>query len=63
MQDIVEFMETPKMQTKLDEMGSRKKKISLHTAQLWLHTMGWHYGRKKNGMYIDGHEHEDIVEY
>ena len=25
--------------------------------------MGWHYGRKKNGMYIDGHEHEDVVEY
>lgn len=62
-QDIVDFMETPEMQTKLDEMGSRKKKISLRTAQRWLHTMGWRYGRKKNGMYIDGHEREDVVEY
>jgi len=62
-QDIVDFMETPEMQTKLDEIGSRKKKISLRTAQRWLHTMGWRYKRKRNGMYIDGHEHEDIVEY
>jgi hypothetical protein len=62
-QDIVDFMETPEMQTKLNEIGSRKKKILLCTAQCWLHTMGWHYGRKKNGMYIDGHEHEDVVEY
>ena len=25
--------------------------------------MDWHYGRKKNGMYLDGHEWEDVVEY
>ena len=25
--------------------------------------MGWHYGKKKKGMYIDGHEREDVVEY
>ena len=62
-QDIVNFMETPEMQTKLDQIGSRKKKISLCTAQHWLHMMGWCYGRKKNGMYIDGHKHEDVVEY
>jgi hypothetical protein len=59
----VDFMETPEMQKKLDEIGSRKKKISLRTAQRWLHAMGWRYGRKKNGMYIDGHEREDVVEY
>ena len=62
-QDIVDFMETPEMQQKLDEIGSRKKKISLRTAQRWLHAMGWRYGRKKNGMYVDGHEREDVVEY
>jgi len=25
--------------------------------------MEYHYGRPKNGMYIDGHEHEDVMEY
>ena len=55
MQDIVDFMETPEMQKKLDKIGSRKK-ISLCT-------MGWQYGRKKNGMYINGHERKDVVEY
>ena len=25
--------------------------------------LDWRYGRKKNGMYIDGHEHEDVVQY
>ena len=25
--------------------------------------LDWHYGHKKNGMYIDGHEREDVVEY
>lgn len=62
-QDIVDFMKTTEMQTKLDDIGSRKKKISLRTAQRWLHAMGWRYGRKKNGMFINGHEREDVVEY
>jgi hypothetical protein len=30
------------MQQKLEESGARKKKISLRTAQHWLHRMGWH---------------------
>src|SRR5277367_5069173 len=62
-QDIVNFMETPKMQEKLDEIGSAKKKISVRTAQRWLHRMGWCYRRKQNGMSVDGHEREDVVEY
>ena len=62
-QDIVDFMETPEMQEKLDEIGVGKKKISLCTAQCWLHRMGWRYGRKRNGMYVDGHERDDVVAY
>lgn len=62
-QDIVDFMETAEMQEKLDEIGARNKKISIRTAQRWLHRMGWRYGRKRNGMYVDGHEREDVVEY
>jgi hypothetical protein len=62
-QDIVDFIETPEMQQKLEESGARKKKISLRTAQRWLHQMGWRYGKTKKGMYVDGHEREDIVKY
>ncbi|KIJ33000.1 hypothetical protein M422DRAFT_265188 [Sphaerobolus stellatus SS14] len=31
--------------------------------QNWLHKLDWRYGKKKNGMYIDGHKCEDIVAY
>ena len=37
--------------------------MSIWTAQNWLHKMGWWYGKKKNGMYVDGHEQDDVVEY
>jgi hypothetical protein len=33
------------------------------TARRWLHKLSWGYQQKKNGMYIDGHEHEDVVAY
>jgi hypothetical protein len=62
-QDIIDFMATAEMQDKLDNNGAKRKKISLRTAQKWLHRMGWRYGKKRNGMYVDGHEREDIVEY
>jgi len=25
--------------------------------------MGWWYGKKKNGMYVDSHKQDDVVEY
>lgn len=25
--------------------------------------LDWRYGKKKKGMYIDGHEQEDVVQY
>ena len=62
-QNIVDFIETPEMQQELKENGAQKKKISLRTAQHWLHRMGWCYGKKTKGMYIDGHEREDVVKY
>ena len=51
------------MQRKLEEACAKKKAICLQTAQRWLHNMGWRYGRLRNGMYIDGHERPDIVNY
>jgi hypothetical protein len=35
----------------------------VRTARRWLKKLDWRYGRKKNGMYIDGHEREDVVQY
>jgi len=33
------------------------------TAQRWLRRLDWHYQKKKSGMYLDGHEREDVVTY
>jgi len=59
-EDIVEFIATPKMQA---AMGTRATSISKTTAHCWLKRMGWRYGKAANGMYIDGHERSDVVEY
>jgi len=62
-QDIIEFVSQPEMQSKLEVFGAKKRSISIQTAQCWLHKMGWQYGKKRNGMYIDGYERDDVVEY
>jgi hypothetical protein len=62
-QDIVDFVSQPEMQAQLETSSAKKRSISIRTAQRWLHKMGWRYGKKKNGMYVDGHERDDIVEY
>ncbi|KAJ7242820.1 hypothetical protein B0H12DRAFT_1023434 [Mycena haematopus] len=63
-QDIVDFIaDTPEMQAMMEKSGAKRNLISLRTAQRWLHKMGWRFGKKKNGMYIDGHERSDVVEY
>lgn len=59
-QDIVDYVATPKVQERL---GAKAKVISKRTAQRWLRKLDWRYGRKRNGMYIDGHERPDVVEY
>ena len=59
-QDVVDYVATPAMQEKL---GSKARGISNQTAWRWLKKLDWRYWKKKNGMYIDGHEREDVVEY
>jgi hypothetical protein len=59
-QDVVDYVARPEIQEKL---GGDKTKISLRTGQRWLKKLDWRYGRKKKGMYIDGHEREDVVNY
>ena len=59
-EDIVDFLSSPEMQEQFPE---KKIKITIRTAQRWLHNLEWRYGKKHNGMYVDGHEREDVVAY
>lgn len=59
-QDIVDYIATPEVQERL---GTKACNISERTAQRWLHKLSWRFTRKRAGMYIDGHECKDVVEY
>jgi len=59
-QDIMDYVATPEVQQKL---GMKACGIHIRTAWRWLHKLSWRYQQKKKGMYIDGHEREDVVEY
>ena len=52
--DIVEYVTTLEIKEWLE---TKAHSILEQTAQCW------HFTQKKNGMYINGHEHEDVVEY
>ena len=58
-QDVVDYIDRPEVQERL----GKKTKISLRTAQRWLKKLSWRYGRKRNRMYNDGHERENVVKY
>jgi hypothetical protein len=46
-----------------DQLGPKKRVISLRTAQRWLGQLEWRYGKPRRGMFVDGHERDDVVEY
>ena len=56
-QDIVNYVATPEVQ---QQLGTRACGIHIRTSQWWLHKLSWQYQQKKKGMYIDGHEREDV---
>jgi hypothetical protein len=58
-QDVVDVMATPEMKRYL----GTKSGITKWTGRRWLHAMEWRYGKATKGMYIDGHERGDVVEY
>ena len=60
--NLVEVIASPKMQDRFELVGIEKPSISEHMAHRWLGRLGWRYGRQQNSMYIDGHEHEDIIQ-
>lgn len=57
--DIVRYVATPEFQARL----SVKRKIKLRTAQCWMKKMGYRWRKEPKGMYSDGHEREDVVNY
>ena len=39
------------------------RKVSVATAQRWLHSLGFQVIKKKKGTYVDGHERADVIDY
>jgi hypothetical protein len=61
--DVVKLVSGPIMQEKFTQSGISRTSISEHTARHWLQRLSWRYGAMHNGMYLDGHEHDDVVAY
>ena len=57
--DLLNFLNTPDI---LDRLG-RTKKLSLRTAQRWLKLLGFRWRKEGKGMYSDGHERQDVVDF
>jgi hypothetical protein len=62
-EDVVDLVASPEMQKIFSEKGICKPSISKSTATRWLQKLDWRYQATQNGMYIDGHEREDVVAY
>jgi len=62
-EDVMEIVASPGMQAVFAQKGIAKVSISVNTALRWVKKLGWTYGKLKNGMYLDGHERPDVVEY
>ena len=39
------------------------RNISLETARRWLHQLGFQFITPRKGIFVDGHERDDVVEY
>ena len=61
--DVMEVVSSPGVQDQLSEAGIDWPSITKSTACRWLGRLGWRHGRHQNGMYSDGHEREDVVDY
>jgi hypothetical protein len=62
-EDVVDLVEGPEIQRIFSEKGICKRSISKKTATRWLQKLDWRYEGIRNGMYIDGHERDDVVAY
>ena len=57
-QDYKKFVET-----KIFPQITVNKSISTKTARIWLHKLGLTPQSRKKGIYFDGHEREDVIQY
>ena len=62
-QDVCDIVASEDLQNLFSRLGIHKPGISMSTAQQWLAKLKWRYSKMKNGMYIDGHERDDVVTY
>lgn len=51
------------LQTTLSPSMNIEANVQEQTVQRWLNKLGYNYERWKRGLYKDGHEREDVVEY
>ncbi len=61
--DIVDVISSPELQQIFSQSAITKPAISECTGCCWLSRLDWQYGQVQKGMYIDGHEREDVVGY
>ena len=61
--NLINIISRLKMQEQFRLAGINKPSISKCTAHSWVGRLGWQYGKWQNGMYIDGHEHDNIIQY
>ena len=61
--DLVDIISRLKMQDRFRLAGIDKPSISERMAHRWMNGLGWRYGKRQNGMYIDGHERDNVVQY
>ena len=59
---LVNVILSLEIQLRFQQSGIDRPSISTCMAHRWLAKLGWQYGKQRNGMYIDRHECEDIVE-
>jgi len=55
----VEYLKKSEVKEKWD----LKKLIGLATAKCWIKKLGYRWMKKHRGLYFDGHECEDVVDY
>ncbi|CAM9472589.1 unnamed protein product, partial [Phaeothamnion confervicola] len=43
--------------------GVVRREISVRTAQLWMHKLGAGFVTQRKGVYVDGHDRDDVLDY
>ena len=56
---IVKYLKDPSVR----ERWELKKEISLATAKRWMKKLGYRWIKKHRGLYFDGHERDDVINY